>query len=128
MSYKNITTLAAAMQAMGYAPDFVPNVSEWPESERAHKIAEFNVQIPLLAIKGDAVIDWKNTKQKKYAGVFEIIDKESGPSGRGLSLHTVLFAHSRTYFGPRLVLDSEEKYLHFAEYFLPQVEIYYLAE
>ena len=127
--YKQITTVAAALVALGYAADFVPDVSQYPEDMRAHKIIEFNLQMVVKAVNGDEKIDWKDTSQRKWLPVWRIINKpEGGVSGRGLSLGDVYYDGTHADVGPRLVLASEEKGAHMAEHFQTLYEQYYLAD
>lgn len=127
--YKQITTVAAALVALGYAADFVPDVSQYPEDMRAYKITEFNLQMVVKAINGDEKIDWKDTRQRKHFPWWWINEvSEGGVSGRGLSLDGVGYAGSGADVGPRLVFASKEKAAHAAEHFIALYEQYYLAD
>jgi hypothetical protein len=126
MSYKQITTVAAAFAAMGLAPDFTPDVSMWPEHFREHKKVEFTLQMMVTAINGEWVEDWNDTTQLKWFIWWDIIKKETRVSGSGLSFFAACFDDSRTCVAPRLVFENSEKAEHAAEHFLELYEAYYL--
>ncbi len=126
MSFKQITTVAAAFAAMGLTPDLTPDVSMWPERFREHKKIEFQLQMVVAAINGDWVEDWNNTSQWKWFIWWDIIKKEGRVSGSGLSFGAASYAYSCTVVGPRLVFENSEKAEHAAEHFLELYEAYYL--
>lgn len=87
---KKIKTLAAAFKAMGVAPGFVPDVSMWPEHARAGKIAEYNLEMAIMAVSGKDKVNMLDPNQPKYYAWFRNIEKKvGGVSGRGLSLFFV---------------------------------------
>ena len=132
MSYKKITTVAAVFAALSMNPDIKPDVSAWPEHWRAHKIIEFDVQMSIDAINGKNddgtqwVAKWGDPTQHKWEVWYDVVDKEDGVSGRGLSLVGVYCGAARTTVGPRLVFRSRAHAMHFHEHFLPLNEQYYL--
>jgi hypothetical protein len=126
MSYKVITTVAAAFAAMGLAPNFTPDVSMWPERFRAHKEVEFKLQMVVTAINGEWVEDWNDTTQWKWFNWFDIIKKETRVSGVGLSFFAADCAYAYARAAPRLVFENSEKAEHAAEHFLELYEAYYL--
>lgn len=128
MHYKQITTLAAVFAALSMSAETKPDVSGWPERYHEHKTHEFNVQMAVDAVNGpDWVADWNDTNQRKYFIVWDIVQKESRVSGRGLAMYVVDFADDYAFVGPRLVFRSEEHARHFAKYFLEEIEMYYLG-
>ena len=125
--YKKITTIAAAFKYLGIPKDFVYDASQWPESMRAHKIIEFNLQMVILAINEKWEADWTNTDEFKYWIWWNIISKIKGVSGRGLSLGDVDCVDSDAGVGPRHVFKDKERAKHAAQYFLPLYETFILG-
>ena len=128
MDYKEIKTIEQAFEAKGLAADFVPDVSTYPEEDRAHMITDFKLKTVIAAINGDEKIDWTNTDQRKHYPWWWVLKDESKVSGRGLSLYDVYCDYSITNVGPRLVFASREKALHGAEHFKALYEEWYFGK
>ena len=119
--------LARATITKGFAPDFTPDFSYYPdEYMRRFKLAEFKLEQVIAAINGGWIPDWTNTKQRKYYPYFDIIEKkETSFSGRGLSLFGVGFGYVNSVVAPCLCYMDEEKCRFAAQNFLSLYEEYY---
>jgi len=127
MEYTQIVSVEAALKAKGFAPDFAPDFSYYPdEYMRRFKLAEFKLEQVISAINGSWVADWTNTNQYKYYPWWNIIEKKkSAFSGRGLLLRDVNHDCDNTTVAPCIVFESREKAAYAAKIFLSLYEEYY---
>ena len=140
VTYTLIKTIEAARKVYGISKRFKPDVSMWPADMQEHKLIEFDVQTVINAINGPRKVgrkvvneqwygNWSDGNEAKFYCWWRSVDvTEGGVSGRGLALHVVYYAYSYADVGPRLVFKERKRALHFAKYFKPLAEKYYLVK
>ena len=94
-----------------------------PEHRRVHSKMQFILETVVECINGGWVVDWSNTKQKKWYVFFSI-----SSSGFGFSYACYDCEAADTSVGSRLVFESEEKAAYAAKIFIKLYEEYFYAK
>lgn len=118
-----ITTFEEACAQQGLDPNkVIPDMSCMPEQDRTALVAHAKMCIIQRSLNGDWVPDWGDNDQYKYYPWFDVIKKEEGPSGFGLSFYGFGYGDSDSSLCARLYFKDRETARYAGETFIDLYE------
>ena len=124
MKHTDFKSVEDCLKYKGINSDELDAHFAWmPEHRRVHSKMQFILETVVECINGGWVVDWSNTKQKKWYVFFSI-----SSSGFGFSYACYDCEAADTSVGSRLVFESEEKAAYAAKIFIKLYEEYFYAK
>lgn len=101
-----VKSYADACLLVGIDPNFLPDVSSWPEKDHKYLIACFKWDVIVRAYNAEWKADWSDWGQLKYYPWVSVKKAENSPSGFAFSHAAYYCADTVTYVGSRLCFSN----------------------